>query len=120
MAWAACAPDPPELAGRRLRLGGTSCRQRRFLDSALESGLLHLLLFRDQRRHDAAPPLIVEIDGVLLVDQLLLFRCRIWPGDVEIPVLHEIEISVASAGLAPSGEFRVALRERRGLGFLGC
>ena len=49
--------------------------------------------------------------GILLVDLLLLFRRRVRTGDIEAPVLHEIEIAVAAAGLAPSGEFRVAFGE---------
>ena len=70
--------------------------------------LLQLLLFRGKRRRDASTPLIFEIDGILLVDLLLLFRRRIGAGDIEASVLHEIEIGIAAARLAAAGEFRIA------------
>ena len=53
--------------------------------------------------------------GVLLVDLPLLLRRRIGARDIEASVLHEIVIGVAAAGLAASGEFRVAFDERCGL-----
>src|ERR1700722_16376178 len=81
--------------------------------------LLLLLLFGRERRRDAAAPFIVEEGGVGLVDLLLFFRRRVWAGDIEVPVLHEIEIGVAAAGLAPPGEFRMALRKLGRLVFLG-
>src|ERR1700693_165253 len=80
---------------------------------------LLLLLFSRERRRDAALPLAVEELGILFVDPLLLFRCRIRTGDIEGPVLHEIEISVAAAGLAPPGEFCVAFDQRCRLRFPG-
>ena len=60
----------------------------------------------------------LEIGGILLVDFLLLFRRRVRARDVEGPVLHEIVIGVAAAGLAAAGEFRVAFGERCRLLFL--
>ena len=51
---------------------------------------------------------LVQIGDIFLVDLLLLFRRRVRSRDIEMPVLHEIEIGVAAARLAPAGEFRVA------------
>jgi len=107
-------------------LGDTSRRHRGLFGlfiSSLERGLLHLLLLllllRRERGRDRASPLVVQIGGILLVDSLLFFSRRVRPGDIEAAVLHEIEIDIAAARLAPSGEFRVASGELRGLGFLG-
>src|SRR5260370_17451520 len=86
----------------------------------IQGGLLQqlLLLHRDRRR-DGASPLPVEKRGILFVDVLLFFRRRIRTRYIETPVLHEIEIGVAAAYLAPSGEFSVAFGERRAPCFLG-
>jgi len=95
--------------------------RRLALPLAVEGGLLQLLrlLFCRERRRDIALPLAIEELGILFVDLLLLFRCRIRTGDIEGPVLHEVEIRVAAAGLAPSGKFCVAFDQRRRLGFPG-
>src|SRR5262249_19289015 len=78
-----------------------------------------LLLLHRQRRSHVVAALVLKIDRVLLVDIALLFGCRIGTGNVEGAVLHEVIIGVAAAGLAPTGEFRVALGERGGLLLLG-
>jgi len=116
---AAGGPHVLDVARRGLWLPGAPRRHRRLFDFALQRGLLQLLLLRRERGCDAAPTLIVEIGGVLFVDSLLLLRRRIGTCDIESPVLHEIEIGVAAAGLAPPGEFRVAFRQRRGSGLPG-
>ena len=81
--------------------------------------LLWLLLLGRERCGDGVAPLAFEIGGILLVDLLLLFRRRVGARDIEGPVLHEVVIGVAAAGLAAAGEFCVAFGERRGLVFLG-
>jgi hypothetical protein len=58
------------------------------------------------------------MDYILLVDLFLFLRRRIRTCDIEASVLHEIEIGVAAARLAPSGKFRVAFGKRRGFRFL--
>src|SRR4051794_26605001 len=94
----------PQIAGLVRRLH----RYRHFFGPQRSLLQLHLLLLGRERRRDGAAPLIVEVGSILLVDMLLLFRCRVRTRDIEMPVLHEIEIAVAAAGLAPSGEFRMA------------
>src|SRR5437868_10681181 len=111
-------------AVRRLRPPGRQRHSFRFAAHGFAAErdrlqLLHLLLFCGKGRRDAVAPLFLEIDRVLLVDVLLLFRRRIRARDVEGPVLHEIVIGVAAARLAAAGEFRVAFGERRGPLFLG-
>src|SRR4051812_38308063 len=83
----------------------------------LRRGVLQLLLLPGECRRDRALPFAAEIFGVLLVDVLLLFRRRIRPRDVEMPVLHEVEIAVAAAHLAPRRKFHAAFGELRGFGF---
>ena len=91
------------------------------LGLAPEGGPLQLLLllFCRVRRRDAALPLAIEELGILFVDPLLLSRRRIRTCDIERPVLHEIEITVAAAGLAPSGKLCVAFDQCRRLRFTG-
>src|SRR5450432_3046473 len=86
-------------------------RRGRHLPGKLRLGLLLLLLFRQSRRDDAALPAIQEF-GILFVDLPELLRGRIRTDDVEMPVLHEIIISIAAAGFAPAGEFRLALGQQ--------
>src|SRR5882724_13517047 len=114
IACAACGLDALAVACCGLRLTGTPRHEWCSFTFSLQRGPQQLLLLRRERRRDVASSLIVEIGGVLLVDMLLLFRRRIGAGDIELPVLHEIEIAIAAAQLAPSSEFRVALRQRRG------
>src|SRR5712672_1917853 len=83
-----------------------------------QGGLLQQLLLHRDRRRDGALPLPVEKRGILFVDVLLFFWRRIRTRDIEAPVLHEIEIAIAAAYLAPSGKFRVAFGEFRGPRFL--
>src|SRR3984957_10146971 len=96
-------------------------RQGYFLRLTPEGGPLHLLLLLlcRERRRDIALPLAIEELGILFVDPLLLFRRRIRTRDMEGPGLHEIEISVAAARLAPSGKLCVAFDQRRRLRFPG-
>src|SRR5205814_674037 len=97
---------------------------------AFQGGLLHLLrrrrrrlqlllLLRRQSGGDVVAPLVLEINGILLVDIFLLFGRRIGTGDVEGAVLHEVVIGITAAGLAPAREFGVALGESGGLLILG-
>ena len=72
------------------------------------------MLLRRERGRDGRAPLPVEIDDVLFVDVLLFFRRRVRAGDIEVPVLHEIEIGVAAAWLAAAGEFGMAFGKLRG------
>ena len=60
-----------------------------------------------------AAPLALQIDGILLVDTLLLFRRRVRTRDVEAAILHEVVIGVAAARLAAAGELGVAFGKRR-------
>lgn len=73
--------------------------------------LLGLLPLLEKRRRDDAAPLILEKSSILLIDVPLLFRRRVRPRNIEMPVLHEVVISVASAGLPPAGESGLACRE---------
>src|SRR6185312_3341020 len=79
---------------------------------------LQLLLLGEGGR-DVAAPLLLQINGVLLVDMLLLVRRRVRTRDVKAAVLHEVVIGVAAARLAASGELRTALGQRRRLLFGG-
>src|ERR1700694_3881521 len=89
----------------RCRWPGRCLWRQRYL-LILQGGLLQLLLlllFYRECRRDAASPLAVEKSGILFVDVLLFFRCRIRTRDIEVPVLHEIEIGIAAAGVAAGG-----------------
>jgi hypothetical protein len=72
-----------------------------------------LLLLCRERRRDVASALLVEKEGILFVDVLLFFFGRIGTRDIEAAVLHEVEIGVAAAGLAPTGKFGVACADFR-------
>jgi hypothetical protein len=72
---------------------------------------LFILSSRQFSRHILSP-LGIEEAHVLAIDLLALFRCRIGSGNVEIAVLHEVVISIASARLSPACEPRVACRRR--------
>src|ERR1700722_221576 len=103
----------PGIACRHGRLGDAAGHGRRALVLARQRGLLlQLLLFRGKGRRDVSTPLIFEIDRILLVDLLLLFRRRIGASDIEASILHEIEIGIAAAWLAAAGEFGVAFGKR--------
>ena len=111
----------PQIVGRSRWLVRFLPRQRRLFSLGSEGGLLQLflLLFCRELRRSGAAPLTVEMDYILLVDLLLFLRRRVRTRDIEAPVLHKIEIAVAAARLAPSGEFRVAFGKLRRLFFLG-
>src|SRR6185437_8532663 len=106
--------DAPEVAGRRLWLADVAGGQWRLFSFALQRclvqrglvqrGLPQLLPLGGKGRRDAAAPLIFEVVGVLLVDPLLLLRRGVGARDVEVAVLHEIEIGVAAAGFAAAGK----------------
>ena len=114
--WALAAR--PQLARRGPRLVGCFDRHRNLFIPQRDLLRLKLRLLPGQRRRDRASPLAVEIGGILLVDVLLFLRRRIRAHDIETSVLHEIEIGVAAAWLAPSGKFRVAFEQRRSPRFL--
>ena len=75
-------------------------------------GLLDLLLLPEERRRDDAAPLILQKNSILLVDASLLFLRRVRPRNVEVAVLHEVVISITSAGLAPAGDSGLACRQQ--------
>src|SRR3981189_3730105 len=78
-----------------------------------QGGLLQQLLLHRDRRRDGALPLPVEKRGILFVDVLLFIRRLDRTLDIDAAALHEIEIAIAAAYLAPSGKFRVASGEWR-------
>src|ERR1700733_2331887 len=103
----------PGIACGHGRLGDAAGHGRRALVLARQRGLLlQLLLLRRKGRRDTSTPLIFEIDGILLIDLLLLFRRRIGACDIEASILHEIEIGIAAAWLAAAGGFGVAFGKR--------
>ena len=84
--------------------------------------MLLLLLFPllgGERGGGGVAALALQIGDVFLVDLLLLFRRRIGTRNVEIAVLHEVEIGVAAARLAAAGELGVAVGKLRRRLFLG-
>lgn len=110
----------PGVACRDRRLGCAAPRWRCGTAFGHQGGLLYLLLFGGKGRRDVSTPLIFQIDGILLVDLLLLFRRRIGACDIEASILHEIEIAIATARLAAACEFGVALGKRGSFRFLAC
>ena len=68
------------------------------------------VLFSCQVSRHSLSPLGIEEAHILAIDLLALFRRRIGARNVEIPVLHEVVISIASAGFAPACEPRVTAR----------
>jgi len=109
-------------ATRALRAWAGCHDRQRYLFGLQGGGLQQLLLGPGPElglSHDTVLTFLVEEAGILLVDFLLLFRRRVRARDVEAAALHEIEIGVPAAGLAPAGEFRVALDQLRRLFFPG-
>src|SRR6478735_8021929 len=81
-------------------------RHRYLLGLGPQRDLLHALLqflllmtLGGERSRNAVAALVLEIDGVLLVDMFLLFRRRVRARDIEGAVLHEVVIGVAAAYL---------------------
>jgi hypothetical protein len=54
----------------------------------------------------------IEESHVRAVDLLVLFCCRIGTRNVESPTLHEVEISIATAGFSPACKTHVAVRHQ--------
>ncbi len=65
-----------------------------------------------QFSRDSLSTLGIEENHILAVDLFALLWCRIRARNVEIPVLHEVEICIAPACFSPACKPRVAVRHR--------
>jgi len=61
-----------------------------------------------QFSRDSLSTLGIEENHILAVDLFALLRCRIRTRNVEIPVLHEVEICIAAACFSPTCKASVA------------
>jgi hypothetical protein len=71
-----------------------------------------LVLSFGKLSQDRLAPLGIEESHVRAVDLRVLFCRRIGTRDVESPTLHEIEISIATAGFSPACKTHVAVRHQ--------
>ena len=79
---------------------------------AFEIRLQLFVLSFCQFSRDSLSTLGIEENHILAVDLFALLWCRIRARNVEIPVLHEVEISIAAACFSPTRKPRVAVRHR--------
>lgn len=71
-----------------------------------------LVLSFGKLSQDGLAPLGIEENHVRAVDLLVLFCRRIGTRNVESPTLHEVEISIATAGFSPARKTHVAVRHQ--------
>ena len=65
-----------------------------------------------QLSRDRLAPLGIEESHIRVVDLLALFCGRIGADNVEIPILHEVEIGIAAAGFSSTCKPHVAVRQQ--------
>ena len=71
-----------------------------------------LVLSFGKLSQDSLAPLGIEESHVRAVNLLVLLRRRIGTCNVESPTLHEVEISIATAGFSPARKAHVAVRHQ--------
>jgi hypothetical protein len=71
-----------------------------------------LVLSFGKLSQDRLAPLGIEESHVRAVDLRVLFCRRIGTRDIESPTLHEVEISIATAGLSAACKTHVAVRHQ--------
>jgi len=71
-----------------------------------------LVLSFGKLSQDSLAPLGIEESHVRAVDLLVFVCSRIWARNVESPTLHEVEISITTAGFSPACKTHVAVRHQ--------